>query len=250
MLEFFQKSIKRNIIVNSSNLVLSCPISFEMSSNGFYYVTDNCNNLVLQFDINWRIMSNIPATGLRYLKAAGNYMFATSDGFLSKYDANLTMPSISYINASCVFGLEYVPMHDAIAVLRPCSNQTFILNSTFSLIQSVSLPSIPYSVAAINDVLYIGTQNSEILIIEDLVYTKKYTNVCQSSTKVTSIYFDKYGYMLVSCFEDNSIRLYTVNGEYTGYYLNTSGNPYSVKLDSKGRLVVTCVNNSVIDIFY
>jgi hypothetical protein len=86
--------------------------------------------------------------------------------------------------------------------------------------------------------LYIGCYGGQILVVENQVVVQNFKGCNGDYDYVTSIAFDKYGYMATTCYYTSRIHIYTVNGIYTNKSVTTPNYPRNVAFDSQNMMVV------------
>lgn len=245
-------NVKRmHVITEYANRTFQKLISFDTDSNDVYYVSETDANRVLVYDNNWIFQSfKTGVIGPRNLKVIGNNLAISAYNTLQTTDNSLNI--LSQTTLGCSYGTDYSRKRNVIMVANHCAMQLQFFNMTLSIQSYVPLTYQPFSLLNYNETLYIGTWTNQIIIVNDDNVTNIIQGPCiNATTTISSIYCDQYGYCLISCFTDKTIFLFnSKNRVFTGYKLTTIGYPYSVRIDSRGRLIVTTFDPSQIEIYY
>lgn len=226
------------------------PISFDYGNTDFYYVTDFGLNKIIVFDSDWQFKFYVDSPNPMYVKSIKDQIYVTATGYFTIYDNYLnTTQQIPKLNLK---GIDYNAATDEFTVAETLNTRITTYPTSLSGSTIVDLtPFTAFSVALYNGDYYVGTQSSQIIVVRGSVVIKNYNNVCAGfTTTVTSICFDQFGYMLISCHDNKAVFLYHSNGTYTGLMFNTTGKPQSIRYDSKGRLIVINQAPGVINIYY
>jgi hypothetical protein len=127
--------------------------------------------------------------------------------------------------------------------------QVFDLNLTLKNNVSVS-PHNPRSFGEYNNELYVGTLDSIVLVVVNKAIIRNFT-ACIGFNAISSIVFDNYGFMGISCQihnRNNSIEFYYFNGTFAGKNLTTPVRAMFFGIDSKERFVL--ISQYEIRIYY
>jgi hypothetical protein len=108
-------------------------------------------------------------------------------------------------------------------------------------------PKHAYSFSGYKSELYVGTTDSNILVIVKKTIIRTFL-ACRGNAFVTSIVTDYSDLMAISCKDNYLVNLYYLNGTFTGKNLTTPYVPYYVGFDSKGYFVSVSIRK--IDLYF
>ena len=245
-------------ITNSNFYVLHSVVSVEQINPPLYYVMSWGEKKVYAYSENWEFQSIVtpssqeyPFDGPTYSININGVIYVTANSVINKYDKYLNLTKqVQYYNfdsyAVCR-GIYYNPVNQLIYVASHSSRKIHIFDTTLNLINSSSTANSPWFITAYNGQIVAGdNDNGKVYFYQNFIITKTISTQC--TARVSSILFDTYNQMLVLCESNNYLYIYDLFGTFTGISISTCFKPASMNFDSKGRLVITCMNQ--IDIYY
>jgi hypothetical protein len=217
-------------------------------SNGVptFYVVDSDARRIVKFDSNWNYQAyyNLPAYNAIFTKYVNGYFYFSGTLYFFKTDTNFVSIK-SYYNQSVAFRQFAYDSSSALFYVTAFDSKSIdIINAVPSYVNSISVTYNPYSVYIYSGSVYVGLYNINKIArfpLSDPANINFYDFEC---TQTVSIYIDSLtGYMITSCYNNNRVEIYG-----TGKYLTTSSYPFTVAIDSYGRLIIN--TKSSIDIYY
>ena len=246
----FANYVKRFSIKSYGNKSFSDLTCFEKVStvgSTIYYLVDWIQTRVILFDANWSYQnySNLPFQSYSMKYASGSF-FLSADSYFYKTDFKFN-PIAQYYNLNAGYrGIFFSKSTSMFYVVSYKLNRIDIFNTDCQLQQKISISGSPWSINSFNGNLYVGTDSSQVMIIQNNMVNFT-INSCYTGY-VLGIYFDQYGNMATTCHNINIINLYTYNGVFENTLLQTSAYPYALDIDFQGRMIVVSLYE--LDIYY
>ena len=214
---------------------------YSSSNTVYYYVMDLYANKVYILNDRWKFSSFKTLTSPNYMISIGNNLYMTGDKNIRKVDPDLKI-LINYKptgSTPLYRGISYNPSNELIYIAARGLKEIQVFNLNLTLIRRLSTsPHYPYSITESSNKLYLGTLGGIILVMQNEKIIKQLNGCNGNSVWLTSISFDKTGYMATSCNNPtNTLYLYYPNGSFTGKNLATSSYPRFIGFDSKGRFI-------------
>ena len=207
-----------------------------------YYVADVNASLILKFNDNWLFLFSTNITSPNYMISVDEQLFVTSNEGIIKMDQYLNVLQI--YNSLPYIGICYNETNRTFLVISNILQQIDIFDLNLRNVENISLSSYspPWSLVKYNNKLYVGTINSEILVIENKIVTQKF-DICMGITSyINSILVDQYDYMAVVCGAEDVTHLYYTNGSWVGISWVVYAQPQYIGYDSKERFVFIMTN--------
>ena len=227
------------------------------SGNTTYYLIDNGNSRIVSFDKYWIYLSyqTLPYNNTFTTKyVAGNFYFSAKGCF---YSTNTNFTVLNAYAYKIMITFEFTQFfYDA------SSSQFYVLADTaiyvFSSSCALSHDSLSQTItnyalvglSFYNGTIYGGIKNTNQIIAFNLNSNNSANiTVSQCPTPVLKSYitFDSFGFMAISCEQNNVIPVYDYNGNYTNSSISTSYQS-GTAIDSSGRLLI--MNSNSLDIYY
>ncbi len=215
--------------------------------NTSYYIIDfNTNNIFILNDSYGYITKKTFAKPT-YMLTMNSNLYITGDKNIWKTDNNLNI-LITYNGSGAAYRDIIFNLTENLIYVAPmtCTYlEVFDLNLTLKY--QINLTSYePHSFSEYNNELYVGTIQGSVLVIVNKIVIRSFTGC--SGSAITSMVFDDFGLMAVSCISNNTLNLYDYNGTFTGKSLATPSTPQYVGFDSKGGFVL--ISQFRISIYY
>ena len=97
-------------------------------------------------------------------------------------------------------------------------------------------PYTPTDIKEYNGVLYVGTFNSTVLIIQNEVVVSNFMTTCST---ILSLSIDIFGHIAVVC-NTNVISIYSLNGTYTGIsWTSPIAGTSNIAFDNTGSIILS-----------
>ena len=211
-----------------------------LDTNSTYYIIESTSNKIFMFDENWNYLLNRTIPGPSHLISSNNMIYISAFGNIFQTDKNLNI----FLNYTCPYGgVNYAGIYhnatdNTVFAVSNFLTLIHIFDQNLTIIDSINLsPYNPYSLEENNDKLYVGTSNSDIIMIQNrtIICTFKIFNGIQAP--VNSIKIDMNGYMAVVS-SLNIAYLYNINGSYTGLCFAVPSTSMDINFDSKGRCII------------
>ena len=213
-----------------------------LSQNTFtFYVSDFGASKIYLFSSNWNYLSNNYVSHPTSIISIGDFFYIITDqngGYLCK--TNISFNVLNQYNfTSGESGFYYDLYYDLTANLIYVSDNALSLILVFDLnliLQgSITIPQYKLStISGYNNAIYVGTFNGTVIILVNKTVAYSF-DVCNNNTKITSIVFDQFGFMAISC--SDHIYLYYSNGTSANQRMAVL-NPKYIGFDSNGYFVV------------
>ena len=237
----FKNSVIQNTINTYSGINFTALGGFNylVDSNTTYYVMDWTANRIIIYNSNWQYLNFKSLYRPAHMITVNNNLYISGDQNVFKTDKYLKI--ISQYNTSQVYyrGLYFNSSNNKIYVAGQLSQKIDVFDLNLTLVDSIStLNYLPYSVQGYKNYIYVGTFNSSyLLVIENKVIIQTY-RVC-SGIFLTSIIIDYFGYMAVSCYNDQKVYFYySSNVSYTGIKNTYAVQPHFISFDSNGHFLL------------
>lgn len=225
---------------------LSGPSRFSYSSiTNLYYIASNKRLIV--FDTNWQYRFDIVIGETFSMVFVDNHVYFGGLNKVRKYSVYSTSWSIqdqpiissaSFMNVA-FSDIDYDEIAEQLITIDKSAKIVYRFGKNLSLIDSLVLTQRPYCLKVNNNKIFIGTYSNSILIIDNKSIINTYSGIgVIKSNYITSIAFDKNGYLLASCDDDKALLLYDKNMIKVNYMIKINLVAYSIHIDSKGRLIV------------
>ena len=251
----FSNSIQRFSVTSYGGISFSALTGYTMVLSGStptYYLIDHTSNRVIIFNKNWvyQIYQNLPlSTNSFALVYLSGFFYITSDSYFYKTDSNFALISSYSVYSR---GIYYDSSSSLFYVVCPTSYLVYLFTSSLTVSTTISFSSYwePHGIYGYGGNVYVSCWSANVVIVlQNKVITRYYqvTSLC-SSTGLSSLTFDTFGYASVTCQNSNYIVLYDSNGNYLNKYMSiTSGTTVSA-IDQNGRLITT--SYSQLTIYY
>ncbi len=211
-----------------------------------YYITDNIGSIIYLLNDNYDYITKKSFSQPAFIVTMNSNLYISGDRNIWKTDKYLNILQ-THSESGSYRGIYYNCTENLIYVAAAAYDYFQVFNINLTLNDSVSVsPKKPYSFSEYKSELYVGTTDSNVLVIVEKTIIRNFT-VCSSNAFVTSIVTDYSGLMAISCKENYLVNLYYSNGTFTGKKLTTPYYPYYVGFDSKGYFV--SISNRKIDLF-
>ncbi len=207
-----------------------------LDSNTINYITDYYNHRIIVYSKNWKYSFSKKFEYPYSMIWKNNYLFIAGEYYIYKTDKylNLIKQYSLYESRGIYSNSNYL------YVVTYYYNRIYQFDINLNLITYFQIES-SYSFYTINgydNKLYIGCYGGQILVVENQVVVQNFKGCNGDYDYVTSIAFDKYGYMATTCYYTSRIHIYTVNGIYTNKSVTTPNYPRNVAFDSQNMMVV------------
>ena len=224
-----------------------CGFGYLVDSNTTYYALDYNANRIVIYDENWQYLTFKNLTYPAYMITVNNSLYIAAKNFIYKTDKYLNITKQYNSTSAGYHGLYYNSSSNTIYVASYLKYLIDVFDLNLNLVDSINISTYqPWSIQGYKNYIYVGTSTGHLIVIENKVIIQTVT-VCNVA-QLTSIQIDNFGYMALSCYNDNKAYLYySSNVSYTGMSLTYSVNPYLTNFDSNGRFIVT--STSQIDIY-
>jgi hypothetical protein len=174
------------------------------------------------------------------------YFYLSLDNHFLKTDFNLNEVGLVFKAYTGLVpkyrGLWYNSSNNLIYVASNYWYTIDVFDLNVSKIDSISTtanstPYFPWSLQGNGNMLFCGTDQGVLLVIINKVIIKT-INVCNISSRLSSILFDQYGYVGFTCKNEKILKLFYTNLSYTGLQKALLANPEFINFDEKGRFIV------------
>ncbi len=199
------------------------------------------------FDENWEfktVSSNIANPAL--IKPVGNEIFIAAENGVYKTDKNVNILA-SYTSSGAGYrGIFFLQATNIVVVASYLRNRIEIFDRNLIYITNIPIPTMPYSFGEYEGKMFVGTSTGQIIVINNYQIIKTYITGCTSY--ISSFIIDPEGYLLYFCYNNYGVYLYHTNGTDMGKSIKTSTSSENIRIDSKGRLIVSSPDG--INIYY
>ena len=258
-MDLFQTYRLCQSITNSNFYVLHSVVSVTQINPPLHYVMSWGEKKVYVYNENWefqRILSpsslEYPFNGPTYSININGVIYVTANSVINKYDKYLNLTKqvqyYTFDSYAVCRGIYYNPVNQLIYVASHSSKKIHIFDTNLNLISSSRTANSPWFITANNSLIVAGDNDNGNVYFYQTNFTITKTISTQCIGRVSSILFDTYNHMLVLCESNNYLYIYDLFGTFTGISISTCFKPASMNFDTKGRLVITCMNQ--IDIYY
>ena len=208
-----------------------------------YYATDWSESRIIIFSEKWKYKNfknfKNPANMIR----VEDSLYITAQYSIYKTDKDLNL--IQQHNCSegtnpSYRGILFNSKNSTLYVVGYELRMIYEFTLEFEIIDSFPTPKYyPWSIQEYDNKLFVGTYSGVILVIVNRIIVKTF-NACNGcyNSMVTSMIFNKKGFIYVTSSSLSLIYLYNNNGSYTGISMRTPNYPYFTGYDSKGRFVI------------
>ncbi len=212
-----------------------------------YYAVDFNADSIVRFNENWEYLSNKTFVKGCFIKLVENEFFISAGSGIIKTDKDLNIIK-TFSSGIAYRGLYYNETSKKFFVVGWGAYKIEIFDLNLTLLDSISTGSNdPFGLNGYKNELFVGTMTGNILVIQNKTITKVYNTLC-SSDRINSFLFDNNGYMSIQCFIGTASHIYHINGSYMNISLSTATLNFGMKIDSKGRLILTSATE--LNIFY
>jgi hypothetical protein len=212
-----------------------------------YYALDHANQKVVMFNEYWEYQ-NASFVGFNVANAISveKELYITGNNYIQKRDKNLNWVTQFY-NININFrGIYYNKTNDLIYVGISNIQEIYLFDRNLTKLRTISTPGYAtLAIAEFDNKMFVGTEQSRILVIENEIITRNFITNC---TSIKSILVDNSGYILILGTPFDYVNVYHTNGTNTGKGIPTSSSQHFINFDSKGRLIMTSQNE--INIYY
>jgi hypothetical protein len=199
------------------------------------------------FDENWEfktVSSNIAKPV--FIKPVGNELFIAAENGVYKTDKDVNILA-SYTSSGAGYrGIFFLQATGHVVVANYLRNTIEIFYRNLTYITNIPIPTMPYSFGEYEGNMFVGTKTGQIIVINNYQITKTYITGCTSY--LTSFIIDPEGYLLYFCYDNYGVYLYHTNGTDIGKSIKTPTTSENIRIDSKGRLIVSSYDG--INIYY
>ena len=201
-----------------------------------YYLLDCVNNNVIIYDEHWMYqyfkIASFP--GSFALKFIDDNFYISSNGYFYKTNHNLSLIKPYSEPGKKFRGLFYDVNSALIYVsVQHAKEKIRVFDKNLTLLNNLTFGSNPlFDIKKFNNFFYLTDYNHPLIRISLSAY-------CSISSHFNSIYFDQYGYMILTCGTTQKAILFSFNLTFMNVVMNTSYVPYLSIMDSKGRLIST-----------
>ena len=193
---------------------------------------------------------NLPYNSYTVKYVGGFYYFSADNQFYKTYSNAVVINQ--YLNNGAVYRqIAYDSVSSKFYVTSYGFFRIDVIDSSCSLLQSISIGNRPYGIAIYNGIIYAGIASSNQVAVIQNGWVSNYFTISQCSTiqnTMDSITVDSFGYLAFSCTKNNLIVIYDWNGNYMNKSVSTLNTPYISAIDSNGRFVIMAYSS--LDIYY
>ena len=208
------------------------------------YVLDVDNSKIVVFGDSWeylgfnkftRPVTLITTVDIFYI--AGLYNLYKTDNMF-----NITktyIPDRSYSPGGMISyrGLYLSQITNSLFAIADTQTLVFQFDLDLNPLDSFDIsPYKPRSINGINNLVYIGTRDGAVLVIDDQTIIKTFNGCHGESDIITSMAFDNYGYLVTACESLKSAFIYS-NDSYVGKSLNFNSLLEFTNFDANGQLI-------------
>lgn len=224
-----------------------------------YYAIDFTLARILVFNESWTwawayndSITRLPRNftyAIKYVEE--NFYFASR---LCFYKTNLDFVLINYHDNNAEYRqIAYDSTSSEFYVTSEYLGRLDVFNTNCNLLRSIFIKETPYALALFNGNIFVGPGKSNKIMVKKIKQLSDINqlvniNVCQCSNGIRSITVDFMGYMAISCFSDNLVVLYDLNGTFTNRQILTSNDVISTSTDSKDRFFILTEHS--LEIYY
>ena len=244
-------TIKTNITSYDSSVNFTSLIGFGVYEDSLitkYFVLDWAKHRIITFNEKWKYVKYNEFRNPAQMITIGNELFITGQVNIFKTDKDLNI--IQQYNATNVHnylpsfrGIYYNSKNSTIYVVAYEAMMIYEFTLDFEIVDSFATSKhYPWSIHEYDNQLFVGTYSGTILVIVNKSVIRTF-NACDGcyNSMVTSMIFNKKGFIYVTSSSLNAILLYNSNGSYIGTRMRTPSFPYFTGYDAKGRLVIISV---------
>ncbi len=208
------------------------------------YVLDVDGSKIVIFDDSWenvgfktftRPVTMISFGDIRYI--AGLYDIYKADAMLNVI--HVYVPSRQYSPGGMISyrGLYFNIITNSLFAIADTQKLVFNFDSNLNQLDTIDIsPNVPRSINGNNNLVYVGTRDGLILVIDNQTIVQTFNGCTGASDIITSIVFDSYGYLATVCESLKSAYIYS-NGSYIGESLNFDYLLEFVNFDANGKLI-------------
>jgi hypothetical protein len=227
--------------------------SYNTNNTTTYLAIENAQFRLFRLDADWNLLDDTNTCySTSYLSRPGlmirieKYFYLSFDNYFLKTDFNLNVVGPFFKVSTGIVpkyrGLWYNSSNNLIYVASNYWYTIDVFDLNISKIDSISTLTnstfyYPWSLQGNGDKLFCGTDQGVLLVILNKLIIQT-INVCNISSRLSSILFDQYGYVGFTCKNENILKLYYTNLSYTGLQKALPANPEFINFDEKGRFIV------------
>jgi hypothetical protein len=210
-----------------------------------YYLLKGYPTALARFDQYWNYQYSIslPSYAFTFKFFQGNAWFS-ADNYIYKTDSTFTWVCTYPSNAA--YRQMYIsPITNYVYTAAAVKMEIHILDFSCSFVGSIPTGFKPYGLNYFNGKMYVGAANdNRILVLPNgllgSTMGQYHINGPSGCTIMTSITFDSFGYMTLSCQQNNAVYLYDSSGNLLlgGSAITFSTVPLTASVDSSGRFIV------------
>jgi hypothetical protein len=252
-MNFFTNNAVKNTITsfNGSNFKHLQGFGMMCDFNTSYYIIDLTTDTIFASNDNYGYITNKSFSEPAFMIAINARVYITGAENIWKTDKYLNVLQ-TYNESGNYRGIYFNSTENLIYVASKSYEyiQVFDLNLTNKYIVNLPPSYKARSFGEYNNELYVGTYNSIVLVVVNKAIIRNFT-ACVGFISISSIVFDNYGFMGISCQKDNqnnSVELYYFNGTFAGQKFTTPERTVFFGLDSKKRFVI--ISQKEISIYY
>ena len=221
------------------------------NSSTYYYVVDYGLGEISMFDDNWSFINYSKSyLAPQNIVSVNNELFITSYSNIYKADKYLNkINQFDAIDTPNYCGIYHNKTNNLLYVAAFDNKAIYLFDLKLNLVESINLSmyQYPYSIQGFNNHLYVGTFNGVVLVISNKMIIKTFNGCNGCSNYITSITFDRFGFIGISSGNRNGYLHYP-NGTLTEKVLTVDHDIQYMRFDSKNRLVV--LTREKISIFF
>ena len=230
--------------------------TYSSSYNGFNGLTgfntfNNLNNnnylidqstFIFEYDSNWNYVKNIPNIyGYAFLALNFNNItiYLTTRYGIYQIDANWIPLGFYQNNYENYYQkLVYNETSDHLLVTSSSAPKIEVFNHNLVFLKSISIPYVATDIAEFNNMFFIATNSSYVLVLQDDAVISSFGTLCSS---ITSLAIDSNGLLALLC--SNTIYVYNSNGQYVNIaWASLVPRPVDIDFDADGNFAITAPN--------
>ena len=219
-----------------------------------YYVVDSTRSDIVEFDNNFNYISLTSFGSVISVDPYDENLFVATKDAVLKYDFNFILKKrfTSPVSSDFAF-LKYSNTTNYLYLCDQMQSTLTVFDAVLNQSLSESFP-ITGKCASVmpldNGIILYGDFTGQLYVYSNKTFVTVY-QVC-STNYVPAMWLDGTSYLLISCYNDKVIKLYTISGTvvtYTNLVINTAGFAQGFILDPFDRLVVGLQKPNRVDIY-
>ena len=194
------------------------------------------------FDENWQYISLTSYTGYQFVVVNESF-YLTTENTVTMIDINANV-RLTYPYCSSNRGITYDDKAQTIIAADYGGLAIRIFDLNLNLLNFIQLNFNPHGISVYNSQIFVSAwATNQVYVFENGMMTNIITTNCASGA-ITALWIDAFGYMAIPCCSDGIVYLYYINGLYMDKFISVP-NPFSAMIDSKGRLIINSVTDSI-----